>query len=66
MDSALPLAKVIPIQYQTFLPLPNSPGANPFDFNSLSSSVNLGPSFQSIENGSFNFLKKLYAFLYSS
>jgi len=53
----------MPIQYQTFLPLPSSLGARLFFFNSLSSFFRLGPSFQRIEKGDFNFLKNFQAFL---
>ena len=53
------------MQYQTFLPLPNSRGANPFSLSSLSSSINLGPSFHNIEKEVFNCWKNLKAVWYS-
>ena len=61
-DRALSLAIHMPIQYQTFLPLPSSLGARLFFFNSWSNFFKPGPSFHRIEKGDFNFLKNFQAF----
>ena len=62
-ELACPLAIAIPIQYQTFLPLPSSFGDKSFLLSSLSNFNKLGPSFHNKVKGVLSLLKKLHAFI---
>ena len=65
--SAFPTDKIYPIQYQTFLPLPNSWGAKFCLANKVSKLFKLGPSFQRIScfwgNSEKKFLASKNSFL---